>query len=37
VLDVSMKNEPVPTSGHWNINDIYTPDGGRHVKHAALH
>ena len=36
LLDVSMKNEPVPTSGHWNINDIYTPDGGRNVKHAAL-
>jgi acetolactate synthase-1/2/3 large subunit len=36
VLDVSMKNEPVPTSGHWNINDIYTPNGGRNVTHVAL-
>ncbi|MEV7045086.1 thiamine pyrophosphate-binding protein [Amycolatopsis sp. NPDC051061] len=23
VLDVPMVNEPVPTPGHWNINDIY--------------
>jgi hypothetical protein len=23
VLDVPMINEPVPTPGHWNINDIY--------------
>ncbi|HEY3685137.1 MAG TPA: thiamine pyrophosphate-binding protein [Streptosporangiaceae bacterium] len=31
VLDVPMVNEPVPTPGHWNINDIYHgvfPDGG---------
>ena len=20
-----MKNEPVPTAGHWNIMDIYSP------------
>ncbi|PAD17574.1 thiamine pyrophosphate-binding protein [Shouchella clausii] len=26
VLDVAMRNEPVPTDGHWNINDIYSPD-----------
>jgi len=25
VLDVYMKNEPVPTAGHWNIMDIYSP------------
>ncbi len=23
LLDVPMVNEPVPTPGHWNINDIY--------------
>jgi acetolactate synthase I/II/III large subunit len=23
VLDVPMRNEPVPTPGHWNIKDIY--------------
>ncbi len=26
VLDVAMRNEPVPTDGQWNINDIYSPD-----------
>lgn len=26
VLDVIMENAPVPTSGHWNIMDIYSPD-----------
>lgn len=33
VLDVPMVNEPVPTPGHWNINDIYQgvfPDGSGH-------
>jgi acetolactate synthase-1/2/3 large subunit len=25
VIDVYMKNEPVPTAGHWNIMDIYSP------------
>ncbi len=35
VIDVSMLNEPVPTAGHWNINDIYTP-GGRDVHHVAV-
>lgn len=25
VLDVIMENAPVPTSGHWNIMDIYSP------------
>lgn len=27
VLDVSMVNNPTPTTGHWNILDIYSPDG----------
>jgi acetolactate synthase-1/2/3 large subunit len=25
VLDVIMENAPVPTGGHWNIMDIYSP------------
>ncbi|MCC6196677.1 MAG: thiamine pyrophosphate-binding protein, partial [Burkholderiales bacterium] len=33
VIDVHMKNEPVPTAGHWNIMDIYSPD--RKVHHVA--
>ena len=33
VIDVYMKNEPVPTAGHWNIMDIYSPD--RKVHHVA--
>jgi acetolactate synthase-1/2/3 large subunit len=33
VIDVAMLNEPVPTAGHWNINDIYSP--GRSVSHVA--
>jgi acetolactate synthase I/II/III large subunit len=33
VIDVNMKNEPVPTAGHWNIMDIYSP--GKKVHHAA--
>jgi acetolactate synthase-1/2/3 large subunit len=33
VLDVPMKNNPTPTTGHWNILDIYSP--GRDVSHAA--
>lgn len=28
VIDVAMINNPTPTSGHWNILDIYSPDGG---------
>jgi acetolactate synthase I/II/III large subunit len=24
----------VPTGGHWNINDIYSP--GRQVSHVAI-
>lgn len=34
VIDVAMLNEPVPTSGHWNINDIYSPDAKR--SHVAI-
>ncbi len=34
VIDVSMQNEPVPTAGHWNIMDIYSPD--RKVTHVAV-
>ena len=27
VIDVAMVNNPTPTSGHWNILDIYSPQG----------
>lgn len=33
VLDVPMINNPTPTTGHWNILDIYSPD--RSVSHVA--
>lgn len=33
VIDVAMKNNPVPTAGHWNIVDIYSP--GKKVHHVA--
>jgi len=33
VLDVSMVNNPVPTAGHWNIMDIYSP--GKKVHHVS--
>jgi acetolactate synthase-1/2/3 large subunit len=33
VIDVSMVNVPTPTSGHWNILDIYSPD--KAIEHAA--
>ena len=33
VIDVAMRNNPVPTSGHWNILDIYSPQGG--VSHVS--
>ncbi|ATW24018.1 thiamine pyrophosphate-binding protein [Candidatus Formimonas warabiya] len=33
VIDVSMLNNPVPTAGHWNIMDIYSP--GKHVHHVS--
>jgi acetolactate synthase-1/2/3 large subunit len=29
VLDVPMRNTPTPTTGHWNILDIYSPEGGK--------
>jgi acetolactate synthase-1/2/3 large subunit len=37
VLDVPMKNNPTPTTGHWNILDIYAPDQtpGTQVGHLA--
>ena len=34
VIDVVMQNEPVPTAGHWNIMDIYSP--GKKVHHVAV-
>ncbi|WP_347977835.1 thiamine pyrophosphate-binding protein [Microbacterium sp. ProA8] len=33
VIDVSMVNVPTPTTGHWNILDIYAP--GETVEHVA--
>ena len=33
VLDVPMINNPVPTGGHWNILDIYSP--GKHISHVS--
>ena len=33
VLDVPMINNPTPTTGHWNILDIYSPDTD--VSHVA--
>ena len=33
VIDVEMQNEPVPTAGHWNIMDIYSP--GVKVHHVS--
>jgi len=33
VLDVPMINNPVPTAGHWNILDIYSP--GKKVSHMS--
>ena len=32
VIDVPMANNPVPTAGHWNIMDIYSPH--RKVHHT---
>ncbi|MDQ0298050.1 acetolactate synthase-1/2/3 large subunit [Salibacterium salarium] len=34
LLDVSMLNEPVPTDGHWNIMDIYSP--GKDITHSSV-
>ncbi|MEF7612419.1 thiamine pyrophosphate-binding protein [Aquincola sp. MAHUQ-54] len=36
VIDVAMQNEPVPTTGHWNINDIYSPGRRGEVSHVAI-
>ena len=33
MLDVSMINNPTPTTGYWNILDIYSPD--KHVGHVS--
>jgi acetolactate synthase-1/2/3 large subunit len=33
VIDVPMKNNPTPTTGHWNIMDIYTP--GQRLEHVS--
>jgi acetolactate synthase-1/2/3 large subunit len=33
VLDVAMKNNPTPTTVHWNILDIYSP--GERRSHLA--
>jgi acetolactate synthase-1/2/3 large subunit len=33
VLDVPMINNPVSTTGHWNILDIYSP--GKHISHVS--
>ena len=34
VIDVLMQNEPVPTGGHWNIMDIYSP--GKKAHHVRV-
>ncbi|BDG46835.1 thiamine pyrophosphate-binding protein [Parageobacillus sp. KH3-4] len=34
VIDVEMVNVPTPTSGHWNIMDIYSP--GKKVHHVSV-
>jgi acetolactate synthase I/II/III large subunit len=37
VIDVQMQNEPVPTAGHWNIMDIYSPGQKKsHLGTAAI-
>lgn len=33
VIDVAMINNPVPTAGHWNILDIYSP--GKKISHVS--
>ena len=33
VIDVAMINNPVPTTGHWNILDIYSP--GKQASHVS--
>ena len=34
VIDVAMLNNPVPTDGHWNIMDIYSPN--KIVHHVSV-
>lgn len=34
VIDVAMQNNPVPTAGHWNIMDIYSPN--KKVHHVTV-
>jgi len=34
VIDVDMLNIPTPTSGHWNIVDIYSP--GKKIHHVSI-
>lgn len=34
VIDVYMTNNPVPTAGHWNIMDIYSP--GEEKTHVTV-
>ena len=33
VIDVPMINNPTPTTGHWNILDIYSPD--KDISHVS--
>lgn len=33
VIDVAMINNPIPTTGHWNILDIYSPN--KYVSHVT--
>lgn len=33
VIDVPMINNPTPTTGHWNILDIYSPD--KNIGHVS--
>ena len=33
LIDVAMKNNPTPTTGHWNILDIYSPN--EEVSHVS--
>ena len=35
LIDVLMVNNPVPTDGYWNINDIYSPGKGENILHVA--
>ena len=36
VIDVSMVNVPTPTTGHWNIMDIYSPGETVRARRDAL-